>query len=204
MCPIYLTWALNLALVWESETIHGIPMWKAKPAPVNVSRPSAPFRVRGKALSSNRWGGSKAEAGWKRRAEAVLRELELLDLRVGRGRPIGAVALLGERGRLSSDPSDPSRRMTGSMICDENGVLASGGSSVELEGDRTDGLNSGSGIDGGGKRLRMEVLLVVDAVEVVRKRAVGESGFEGLGATGLAGVRCGWDFGVLGCLEEES
>lgn len=62
-CPMYLTWARNLALFLANETIHGIPMCSATPAPVNDCEPSVIARTGMGFGEVERWGGSKAEAG---------------------------------------------------------------------------------------------------------------------------------------------
>ena len=113
---MYLTWARKRALFWDSDTIHGIPMWNANPAPANDFEPSVICRLSREAVSIRRLGGSKADAGCDRRALAVLRELDVLVFRVGRGTLNGRGGFEGEIDRARSDPSDPSRRMTGSMI----------------------------------------------------------------------------------------
>jgi len=180
---------LNLALFFANDTIHGIPTCKARPAPEYGFEPSVMASWIGDGISSRRFGGSNAEAGCERRADAVLRELELLDLRIRRGMLTGGGSFVGDDGIPRSDPSEPSRRMIGSMICEDQGVRASGGSSVELEGERTEGLTIGLVIEEGGIRVRTEVLLALEAVEAVRRRAAvaEKSGFGDTGRTGLTG-----------------
>ena len=91
--------------------------------------------------------------------------------------------LTSETERANSESSDPSSRMTGSIIWEDRGVRASGGSSVELDGDRTDGFNTGVGAELGGTRLRYETLLAAEAFEALRRRlAVAEE--RGLRGTG--------------------
>ena len=195
---MYLTWALKRARFCESETMHGIPMWKAKPAPVKGLKSSVIFSSMSDAASIRRFGGSNAEAGWSRWRDALLRKLALLFLRSCRDTLTGGRTLAGDDERARSEPSDPTRRMIGSMIWDDWGVRASGGSSVELEGERTEGLLIVFGMDGGGWRGRIGDLLVKDGVDVVRKRAavaedrgLGEAGRmfgEGDSLNGLRGV----------------
>ena len=70
---------------------------------------------------------------------------------------------------MRSDTSEPSRRMIGSMLAASRGVRASGGSSVELEAERSEGLEIGMEL--GGWWELVEVLLAVEAVETLRIRA---------------------------------
>ena len=95
MCPTYLTCALKRARFCASETMHGMPTCNATPAPANGNEPSLISGCGGNATSRWRLGGSNAEAGWKRMAEAVLRMLELEILRTCRD---GGGGLGGEGG----------------------------------------------------------------------------------------------------------
>ena len=71
--------------------------------------------------------------------------------------------------------------MIGSMLAESRGVRASGGSSVELEAERSEGLETG--IELGGWWELVEVLLAVEAVETLRIRAAvaDESGLSWIG-----------------------